>query len=374
MSETLMFPHEMESAEPGSTVLSESENGKVLLPAVPLVPPDGGVNITVIPAREIKPYFDPESNIEDSLPPFLLSLAAARAVIFEPDSKKVSKFSQWVNVHAIPRFGGEDHLQFEVTGKNARNEKAWAMPVKYPKEELVLAEEYPGYTAWAETARRLGKAKYDAYPVVIEEIEQIGSQIPSRERDILQESKGMTLFNQEPEEGEATDDKCIYVYKNFQIMMAKQNPHVLEGGLHLWVHESSGRKTEGVQSDVKDALEQFILASAIAKSVYAETGRKIEIHFSSNWGLPTQLQQQEAEAGGRDPGKSYYRENLTTHANLYAAPPGTDRVDLPERPVYSNPEIPEETRQQIKIALEKHLLHYLGPFENKQMFESAEGA
>ena len=369
MAETISYPYEMESVEPGSTILISSENGRVLLPAVPLVPPDGGVNLTVVPAEETGPYFAPETKIDDTLEPFLLSLAAARSVMLEPDSQKVSRYCQWVNVHAIPRFGGEEQLQFEVIGKNAKNPKAWAMPPKFPKEESSLAEEYPGYTQWEDAARRVGTVDYDSFPVVQEEIEQIKSQIPDRERDILEETKGVTLFDQKADENEAVDDKCIFRFRNFQIMMAKQNPHVKEGGLHLWVHESSGRKAEGVQSDVKNALEQFIISSAIAKSVYAETGRKIGINFMGNWGLPNRLQQEEAVNQGRDPEKNYYREILTAHANLYAAPPDVDRVDLPERPVYSNPEIPEDTRQTIKSALDQHLLSYLQPYENKKMSE-----
>lgn len=37
--------------------------------------------------------------------------------------------------------------------------------------------------------------------------------------------------------------KTLLVFKNFQIMMAQKKPHVEEGGLHLWVHESLGKKT-----------------------------------------------------------------------------------------------------------------------------------
>lgn len=369
MPETLVFPHEMESTEPGSTVLAESENGKVLLPAVPLVPPDGGVNVTVIPAKEIKPYFDPESNIEDSLPPFLLSLAAARAVIFEPDSNKVSKFSQWVNVHALPRFGGESHLQFEVTGKNAMNEKAWAMPVKYPKGEGTIDEEYPGYSRWGIAGKKIEGVKYEMFPVVIEEIEQIKSQLVQRENDIVDEAQNVILFNEETTEDIKHDEKCMFTFRNFDIIVSKANPHVKKGGFQLCVVETGKKKTEGVQSDVKNALEQFIISSAIAKCIFQAMGRKIEIHFSSNWGLPTHLQQQEAVLQGKEPGVNHMKEILGAHANLYAAPPETNIVELPERPIYSNPEVASEDREIVRSALEKYLLDYLKPFENKKISE-----
>lgn len=369
MTETITYPYEMENVESGSTILHNSENGKVLLPAAPLVPPDGGVNLTVIPSSEIGPYFSPDTQIGDTLPAFLASLATARAIMFEPSSKKVSKYSQWVNVHAIPRFGGESHLQFEVIGKNAMNEKAWAMPVKYPKEEGTIDEEYPGYSKWGVAGKKIEGINYEMYPVVTEEIDQIKSQLAQRENDVTNESQNVTLFDEETPAETQHDEKCILTYKNFDIMMAKANPHVKEGGLHLWVNETSKRKTEGVQSDMKNAFEQFILASAIAKSIFAETGRKIEIHFSSNWGLPSHLQQEEAIAQGKDPEAKYIKESLTAHANLYAAPPEIDWVDLPERPIYSNPEIPQQTREIIQAALEQNLTGYLQPFENKKISE-----
>lgn len=369
MSETLKYSPELEDQEPGSTILSSTENGRVLLPAMPLVPPDGGVNLTVIPSTEIGPYFSPDTQISDTLPAFLTSLAAARAIIHEPDSEKVSRFSQWVNVHAIPRFGGEGHLQFEVTGKNAMNEEAWGMPVKYPKEEGAIDEEYPGYSQWGIAGKKIEGVKYDMYPVVVEEIGQIKSQMAQRESDIVKESESVTLFDEETPEGIEHDEKCMFTFRNFDIIVSRANPHVKEGGFQLCVVETSKRKTEGVQSNVKNALEQFIISSAIAKCIFQAMGRKIEIHFSSNWGLPTHLQQEEAILQGKDPGANHIKEILGAHANLYAAPPEVDRVELPERPIYSNPDIAEETREAVRVALEDNLIGYLRPFENKKVLD-----
>jgi len=368
--EHLMYPHELENKESGeSTLLYSSKLGRVMLPTHPLVPPDGGVNLTVIPTEEKEPYYEPNAPIEASLPPFLLSLAAARAVITDPESGRYSKFSQWVNVHAIPRFGGETALQFEVTGKDAMNDPAWAMPVKYPKGEGAIDEEYPGYSKYGELTQASEKVDYGMYPVVKEEIDQIRGQLAKCEEDILKEADNAVLFEGEAPEVPRQEDKILLVYKNFEIMMAKANPHVEEGGLHLWVREASGRQTEGVQSDVHNALEQFIMAEAISKAIYKGLGRKIEIHFSSNWGLATERQQQEAVARGKDPEGNYIKESLSAHANLYAAPPDKDYVNLPERPAYTNPEIPEETRQRTKAALEQYLPGYLTPFEHKKASE-----
>lgn len=367
MSETLAFVPDIENNE--NLTVYHGELGIVVLPIHPLVPPDGGVNFTVIPNTETKPYFDQETPIRDTLKPFLLALATARAIIKEPGNEKASEYSQWVNVHAIPRFGGESHLQFEVIGKNARNPKAWAMPVKYPKQEGALSEEYPEYSRYGDMIPQDDGVNYASFPVVKEEIEQVIKQLENREAEIISSSKEITIFDGDIPENVVYNPQAIFKYKNFEINMPMKNPHVKEGGLHLWIHELTGKKAEGVQSDVKNGLEQFILASIVAKCIYQKLGRAIEIHFSGNWGLPTSLQQEEAVASGKDPEGQYIKENLSAHANLYAAPIGINRVELPERPIYRNPDTSEDEKDRVQQALNEGFEGYIKEFENRKVNE-----
>ncbi len=346
MVENLSYVPQSETLEilEQETLICEGFESRVTSPEKPLVHPHEGVHLRVSPNEDLSPYFDENCPIENTLLPFLTAMAAARSVFGDPaDSDEYHYFEQWVNVHLVPRFGGCNKFQIEVIGRSARGD-TWAQPVGYPKSE-----------------------EYEQSPVVREEQEMIKKMMPSMLNEIAQEAKDVTLFDGQSEK--ESHDLAIFHFQNFEIMMAKKNPHVEEGGLHLWVHANNGGSHEGVQSDVKNGVEQFILAEAISKVIYKELGVPIEIHFSGNWGLPTWQQQFEAVANGKDPGKNYYGENLSAHANLYGAPPETDRVDLPPRPVYERPTMPDATREKVKQALADYMPAILDNYTGKKLTE-----
>lgn len=336
-------PYETEIM-PQRTELFHGFESKVICPEKPLVPTNEGTHLRVVPDKEMPPYYEEECDIKDTIKPFLTALATARAMFGDPKKREEYHYwNQWVNVHLLPRFGGKETFQIEVIGRNARG-NTWAKPIDYPKLE-----------------------EYDQRSIVKEEQEMLERNIPKRAKEIVEEAAETKLFDEDGEH--ESPEKAIFSFQNLDIMMPKENPHVNEGGLHLWVHNSSKQKHEGVQSSVKNGLEQFLVAQSIAKVVYKATGTPIEIHFSGNWGLPSHFQQEEKVAKGADPSDNYYAENLSAHANLYGAPPETDRVDLPERPVYERPEIPGATRQKIKDALENDLPAMLSQFTNKTVAE-----
>lgn len=309
----------------------EGLESKVMVPEKTLVKPYEGVHLRIEPDEEKLPYFNPEAKISESLKPFLIAVATARSVFSDPSREDYDYYSQWVNLHCLPRFGGQNHLQFEVIGRNARGE-TWAEPVDYPKSE-----------------------NFDPSYVSLGEMRMIKDELPKYLQEVTDEAQSVTLFDKSgSEEQIQPNEKTIMQFQNFEIIAPRDNPHVEEGGLHIWINAHVDKNAEGVQSDVKNGVEQFILASAVAKSIYQEMGVMIEIHFSGNWGLPTE---------------GHWRENLSTHANLYGAPPGKENVDLPPRPQYERPAIPEETRQRIKEALQKHMTEYLNEFVG-QSFES----
>lgn len=305
----------------------------VILAKKPLVPSSEGFNLTVTPEQSSKPYFDPEAKIQDSMPTFLTALATARSVFGDRNSKdEYNLYNQWVNVHLLPRFGGEKHLQIEVTGRNAAG-KTWGQPIDYPKTDI----------------------NYEQFPVVKQEVEMVSQLLPSQYQEILNEAQEVTLFDKPGTEGQfPPKSKTIFQYQNFEIMAPTENPHIEEGGLHFWIQANTDKKFEGVQSDVKNGLEQFILSSAVAKAIYQEFGRPIEIHFSGNWGL----------AMPDNP-----KENLSAHANLYAAPADTNRVDLPDRPGYQRPPMPEEIRQRARKALEERLPELVNQLAGRRVSE-----
>lgn len=329
---------------PGPETLKDEEiffeglESEVTVPEKTLVKPYEGVHLRIEPKTEQKPYFDPNARIIDSLKPFLLAMASARAVFGEPGSEDYYQWSQWVNLHGLPRFGGQNHLQFEVIGRNARGQ-TWAQPLDYPKSE-----------------------DFDPSYVNLGEMRMIRDTLPEELQEVVSESQSIVLFDKSGSEQQITpDEKTIMQFQNYEIMMAKANPHVEEGGLHLWINAHAEKNAEGVQSDVKNGVEQFILASVVAKSIYQELGVPIEIHFSGNWGLVPK----------NEPGENW-QEHLSAHANLYGAPPGKEGVELPPRPNYQRPEMPEESRQKVKAALEKHLQTYLQDFVGFQL-KSLEG-
>lgn len=326
------MPHEF---APKEELLYSDGESTVIVPQKSLVEPKEGVNLTVISEKQLPPYFSPEAELSDSIHPFLVALATAKSVFGNPEERSNQAgnyhlYNQWVNVHLLPRFGGKDHFQIEIIGRNARGE-TWAQPVKYPKFE-----------------------QFDGRPIVAKEIQNIREEIFANAEAIREEAEQTVLFDKEFPEGTTVSDKTIFKYKNFEIRMPNENPHVEEGGLHLWVHAHTDEKIEGVQDNVKNGIEQFLIAQAISKLIYSELSIPIEIHFSGNWGLPTE---------------GHWEESLSAHANLYGAPPGTDRVDLPERPGYKRPEMPEETRRVIKAAIESNLPQLLAEFEGKHLRE-----
>lgn len=315
-------PEELKQNE----IFFQASESKIIIPEKNLVRPSEGVHLRVEPNNEQLPYFNPDAKIANSLNPFLVAVGTARSVFGNPGKEDYYYWSQWVNLHCLPRFGGQNHLQFEVIGRNARGE-TWAQPVDYPKSE-----------------------EFDPSFVVLGEMNTIREQLPNYLTEIKDEIQNVILFDKPDSAAQIEpNDKTIFQFQNFEIMMAKANPHVEKGGLHLWVHAHIDKNAEGVQSDIKNGVEQFIIASAVAKSIYSEMGIPIEIHFSGNWGLPTE---------------GHWEENLSAHANLYGAPPGKENVELPPRPTYQRPEIPEETRQKTKQALEKHMTEYLKEFIN----------
>lgn len=331
--------------KPQNSELFHGFGSRVITPEKPLVPTNEGTHLRVVPDQEMPPYFKEECKIKDTIRPFLTALATARAMFGDPeDPNEFHYWNQWVNVHLLPRFGGKENLQIEVVGRNARG-KTWAEPINYPKLE-----------------------EYEQNSIVQEEQGMLERNIPKRAQEIANEADETRLFDDQNEY--ETQEKTIFSFQNFEVMMAASNPHVEKGGLHLWIHANNRQNKEGVQSDVKNGVEQFIVAQSVAKAVYQELGVPIEIHFSGNWGLPSYKQQEEKVAKGADPIQNYYQENLSAHANLYGAPPETDRVDLPERPVYERPEISQETRQKVKIALEKNLPGLLNEFTNKTITEA----
>jgi hypothetical protein len=341
----------MENLRPQETEIKPEEKelfhgfeSKVISPLKPLVPTNEGTHLRIIPDTEITPYFEEGCDIKKTIRPFLTALATARAMFGDPSEKdEYYYWNQWVNVHLIPRFGGKSNFQIEVIGRNARGD-TWAEPVEYPKLE-----------------------EYDQFLIVREEQEMLEQMIPKKAQEVAVEAAGATLFD-DNKEYEAKE-KTIFSFQNFEIMMPTENPHVEEGGLHLWVHANDRGQNEGVQSNVKNGLEQFIISEAIAKVIYKELGVPIEIHFSGNWGLPTHHQEEESVAKGEDPSGNYYGENLSAHANLYGAPPETDRADLPPRPAYERPAMPEETREKVRLALEKSLPHLLDAFLGKKVMD-----
>lgn len=324
------FPSPTPEALKPEEIFFRGLESKVTVPEKTLVEPHEGVHLRIEPDKEELPYFNPEAKISNSLHPFLVAIATARSVFGKPGTEDYYYWSQWVNLHCLPRFGGQNHLQFEVIGRNAAGE-TWAKPVDYPKSE-----------------------QFNPSSVVLGEMSVIKEQLPNSLEDVKKEAQSVTLFDK-PDSADQIEpgDKTIFQFQNYEIMMPKANPHVEEGGLHLWVHAHIENKAEGVQSEVKNGVEQFVIASAIAKSIYAEIGVPIEIHFSGNWGLVPK----------NEPGENW-QEHLSAHANLYGRPPGKENVELPPRPDYQRPEIPEETRQKTKEALEKHMLEYLDEFIN----------
>jgi hypothetical protein len=304
---------------------------KVTIPEKTLVHPYEGIHLRIEPDEEQLPYFNPEAKISKSLASFLVAMATARSVFSDPSREDYYLYSQWVNLHCLPRFGGQNYLQFEVIGRNARGE-TWAQPVDYPKSESFDPPTY----------------------VVLDEMLMIKDELPKDLQEVTSEAQSVTLFDKEESEQQIQpNEKTIMQFQNFEIIAPRENPHVKEGGLHLWINAHLDKNAEGVQSDVKNGVEQFILSSAVAKSIYQELGIPIEIHFSGNWGLVPK----------NEPGE-HWQEHLSAHANLYGAPPGQENVELPPRPNYQNPDIPEVTRQKIKEALEKHLSNYLEEFVN----------
>jgi len=310
--------------EYNNEVIFDNDEIRLVLPEKPLVAPEEGVHVRVEPKEAQKPYFDPEAKIGESLETFKSALAAARSVFGSQEQGDNYFWSQWVNVHLVPRFGGQNQLQVEVIGRNARGE-TWAQPVDYPEGE-----------------------EYQKNPIVREEIEMIKREMLQNNRDIDNEISNEPIFNNEDYSGEP-DEKTIYTFQNYEVRMARENPHVNEGGLHLWVHANTkeDEKYEGVQSGLRHGIEQFIIASAVAKSVYQELGVPIEIHFSGNWGLPV---------------RGHWKENLSAHANLYGAPSSEEGAKLPPRPGFERPTIPEETRQKARQALEVNMAKYLNEF------------
>lgn len=330
------MPHELEQ---GGEVILETKSSMVLIPQKPLVPPEEGINLSVVKTVDSQPYFLPETKIEDSFEPLIAAIATARSVFGESGTDDYHKYSQWVNVHYLPRFGGDEKMQIEVIGRNARG-RDWAKPVKYPQN-----------------------VDYEQYPVIKSEIEMIRNLAPKIFDELISESQEVTLFDQERPESAKDDPKTLVSFGKFDIRAARETPHVEEGGLHLWVHQwkTEGEDSpEGMQSRLKYGVEQSIVAQAVAKAIYQELGIPVEIHFSGNWGLPSR-------ANG-------FQESLSAHANIYGAPPGKDFVALPERPAregseYLRPNIPEETREKLREALEKHFLTYAEEFKGKKLSE-----
>lgn len=297
---------------------------EVIVPEKTLVKPYEGAHLRIKPDQEQLPYFNPEAKIAPSLKPFLTAIATARSVFSDPSREDYYYYSQWVNLHCLPRFGGQNHLQFEVIGRNARGE-TWAQPVDYPKSE-----------------------DFDPSVVSLDEMKMVRDELPDKLQEVVDESQSITLFDKPGSEEQIQPvERTIMQFQNYDVVAPQGNPHVEEGGLHLWIYAHMDKNVEGVQSDVKNGVEQFIVASAVAKSIYQEMGVPIEIHFSGNWGLPIE---------------GHWSENLSAHANLYGASPGKENVELPPRPQYQNPTIPEETRQKAKEALEKHMATYLNEF------------
>lgn len=327
MSEIPSFNPEEEVDQ--NEVFFQGLESKVTVPEKTLVHPYEGVHLRIEPDDEKLPYFDPEAKISESLQPFLTAVATARSVFSDPSREDYNYYSQWVNLHCLPRFGGQEHLQFEVIGRNARGE-TWAQPVDYPKSE-----------------------DFEPSPVVLDEMKMVRDELPGMLQEVTKEAQTVTLFDRTGSEGQIQPvERTIMQFQNYDIVAPQGNPHVKEGGLHLWIYAHMEGHAEGVQSDVKNGVEQFIVASAVAKSIYQEMGVPIEIHFSGNWGLPTE---------------GHWSENLSAHANLYGAPPGKENVELPPRPQYENPAIPEETRTKAKEALEKHLSTHLNEFINQPL-------
>lgn len=366
MSETLGYVPNLEKHNEDEPTIYHGRLGKAIVPSRPLIPPDGGVNLTVVPNREIGPYFSPKTEISDTIPPFLLSLATARAVVSDPKGGRVSRYSQWVNVDMMPRFGGEDHFQAEVIGKNAMNESAWAMPTKYPKGEGTVGEQYPGYSNFPSHSYESDDTS-QTFPVVEEEIRQISQLLPSKESEILAEAGEAVLFSGEFSEDFKYHENAILRYRNYEVVFVEKGPHVKEGGLHFWIHKLAGEHAEGVQDNVKNGLEQFILATIVSKAVYRATKRIVQIRFMGNWGLPTPLQQKEALARGKDPSQNYINENLSAHANLYVPPIGEEHVELPERPVYENPDVADGQKKIIEDAIIDDFQRYITEFEGAKI-------
>lgn len=327
MSEVPSFnPENIDQKE----IFFEGLESKVTVPEKSLVPPQEGFHLRVEPKIEQPPYFMKEAKINESLKTFMLAIATARSVFGSPqDRENYYQWNQWVNVHLLPRFGGQGHMQIEVIGRNARG-NTWAKPVEYPQSE-----------------------EFDPSSVVIDEAKTAQRTLPDYTAEVSSQAKDIILFDQ-PESEDEPGSTAIYHFQNYQVLMPKENPHVEESGLHVWIAGKYPKEIEGVQADLKSGVEQFILASAVAKSIYETTGRMIEIHFSSNWGLPT---------------KGHWSENLGVHANMYAAPPGKESVGLPPRPGYERPPVSEETRQQIEQALEQNMPQYLDEFINENLQE-----
>jgi hypothetical protein len=324
--------------EQSKEIFEDTElDSKVTILKNPLVKPSEGTHLRVEPREETLPYFDPDAKISDSLKPFLAAIAVARSVFGNPENpNEYYYWSQWVNVHLLPRFGGQRHLQIEVIGRSARG-NTWAKPIEYP-----------------------GGENYEPFKVTKEELIMHEREIPKNLSRVKDEAHDTTLFDQESAEDKIEADKLtVFQFQNFEIKAPKNNPHVWEGGLHLWVHAYMDENAEGVQSNVKIGIEQFIIASAVAKSIYEEMGVPIEIHFSGNWGLIPKDEKI----------KTNQKENLSAHANLYGAPPSHEGVELPPRPKYERSAIPEETRQRAQKALEKHFKEYASPFLGKKLSE-----
>lgn len=321
-----VHPYELEGVE---SLIYEDADDVVILPQKPLVPPTEGTNLTVVKKEPTKPYFDPQAEIAPTLSTFMKSLALGRASLgLESDDRH--RYSQWVNIHLLPRFAGQKQLQVEVTGRNARGD-TWAQPIKYPEHE----------------------ANYDQFPIVRQEIETIKNQFEGYWQTVQEEAEDLTLFDNDGD-FEKTDQSTIFQFQNFEVKLVSDNPHVREGGLHLWVQANypEGKKPEGAHSDIKDGLEQFIIAQAVAKSVYQCIGRPLEIHFSGNWSLPI---------------RGHWKHDPSTHANLYVAAPDEEGAKLPPRPGFVNPELSPEIKEKITRELPELMSSYLNEFSHKDL-------
>lgn len=328
----------------GDEVIFSAGNFEVVAPKKPLVPPSEGSHFRIKSKEALPPYFSNRSNIRDTLKPYLLALATARSVFGDPEEKDNHYWSQWVNTHLLPRFGGQEKLQVEVIGRNARGD-TWAEPIDYPRQE-----------------------DYEQYPVVKEEVEATKQSLPRNWEDIKKEAADTLLFEEKKEEEaveEVPHELAIFRFNSYEVRMPKKNPHVRLGGIHLWIHPRLKDKHEGAHSDIKEGVEQFIIATAISKVIYQGMGVPIEIHFSGNWGLATSKQEKE----GRK-----IKEDLSAHANMYGAPGDKEYVELPKRPVYERPTIEEDVRGKAETLLKNTLPKYLEEFRNFSLREVLEVA